>query len=433
MKSLYYLMICIIIPSCCLAQQQWSLQQCIDYALQNNLQVLQYQLRKNVQEKNLEIAKREKLPSVSGSFNNTLNFGQSQDVFGTIKRNDNFNNNANVGANILVYNNKRLEKIIKKTQSDVQASRYDKEIAQNNITIQIIQQYLSVLLNKEIYRINEYAFDNAVGLYNRAKITTEVGTTPQTVLAEAEASMAREKQNMQNAKISIERSLFSLSQLLALPDYKNFDVEEMMDDDTLTQYQPKENIVEEIYENQPQIKAAVSRINSAKAQVEVAKTAFFPTVTANAGVGTFYFNRLTTKDSNNFLQQYKTNFGQQLGFSTNIPIFNKGITKTQVEEAKINEEIAENILRQQKQEVIQSIQKIIFDIEANYQTYLAATEAEKSTKLALEFAEKSFNAGKTSIYDLNIARHNYNNARSSSVQAKYHYIFSIKILDFYRK
>ena len=422
------------------SQKKWSLQECVNYAVENNLQVIQNTLNTKTQDNSLQIAKRQYLPSVSGNINNNASFGQGRDVFGTTNRNDNFSNSASVGADILVYNNGRLEKNIRKTEFEVEASKFDLERIKNDISLQIAQQYLSVLLNREITKISESALENADRLYKRAKITTEVGTTPQTVLAEAEAALAREKQNVKTAEINTNRSLFALAMLLQLPDYKDFDIQEVpvntiLDAPLFT----AENIIAKAYENQPQVKAAESRIKSAEAQTEVTKTAFWPTVTANAGLGSSYFYLISpAKDLNGnsiqqsqFFTQYKDNFGQQLGLSANIPIFNKGITKLQVEQSKINEDIAKTTLLQEKQQVLQNVQQAQFDAESNYEAYLAATEAEKSAKLALDFAEKSFAAGRSTVYDLNGARNNFANAQGSVAQAKYNYLFSMKLLNFY--
>ncbi len=190
------------------------------------------------------------------------------------------------------------------------------------------------------------------------------------------------------------------------------------------------------YDIQPQIKAAESRIKSAEAQTDVSKTAFWPTLTASAGLSTFYNNILSTNGGVSssqigFFQQYKDNFGQNVGLSLNVPIFNKGITKLQVEQSKINESLAKVTLEQQKQSVRQNVQKARFDADANYETYLSAIETEKSTKLALDFADKSYAAGRTTIYDVNVARNNYANAQGSVAQAKYNYLFSLKLLNFY--
>lgn len=422
------------------SQKKWSLQECVNYALENNLQVIQNTFTTKTQENSLQIAKRQFLPSVSGNINNNASFGQGRDVFGNTNRNDNFSNSANVGADILLYNNGRLEKNIRRTEFDVEASKFDLERVKNDISLQIAQQYLSVLLNREITKISESALENADRLYKRAKITTEVGTTPQTILAEAEAALAREKQNVKTAEINTSRSLFALAMLLQLPDYKNFDIEDVPVEKSLdAPLFTAENIINKAYENQPQIKAAESRIKSAEAQTEVTRTAFWPTVSANAGLGSSYFYLLNSpKDfSGNtiqqagFFKQYKDNFGQQLGLAANIPIFNKGITKLQVEQSKINEDIAKTTLLQQKQQVLQNVQQAQFDAESNYEGYLAAKEAEKSAKLALDFAEKSFAAGRSTIYDLNSARNNYANAQGSVAQAKYNYLFSMKLLNFY--
>lgn len=425
------------------SQKKWTLQECVNYAVENNLQVLQLDYNRKTQENNLEISKRDHLPTVGGNINNNLTFGQGRDVFGTTNRNDNFQHSANVGADILLFNNGRLEKTIRRNEFELQASAYDVEKIKNDISLQIAQQYLSVLLNREIVKISQSALENAERLYNRAKITTEVGTTPQTILAEAEAAMARERQNLKTAEINTDRSLFALAMLLQLLDYKNFDVQDVPIDEVLeAPLYSAENIIGTAYDNQPQIKSAEERIKSAEAQTEVVKTAFWPTVSANAGIGTSYFNSLVTNTAgmdingnpimeSGFFKQYKNNFMQQVGVAANIPIFNKGITRLQVEQAKINEDIARNTLLQQKQEVLQNVQRAQFDAESNYEAYSAALEAERSSKLALDFAEKSFQAGRSTIFDLNIARNNYANAQGSVAQAKYNYIFSMKLLNFY--
>ncbi|ASE63309.1 TolC family protein [Chryseobacterium indologenes] len=418
------------------AQKKWSLKECVSYAVEHNLQVIQNQYNKQSQDANLKIARKGYLPSVSAGMNNGVSFGQLSLGTGSI-RNDRFSNSASLGADMLVYNNGRLEKNVRKAQFDVEASQYDIETIKNDISLQIAQQYLTALLNKEIVKISQSAVENAQKQFDRAKITTQVGTTAQTVLAEAEAALAREKQNLKTAEVNVGRALFAIVQLLQLPDYKGFEIEDVLVPDTLeTQLKSVDEVLTTAYDIQPQIKAAESRIKSAEAQTEVSKTAFWPTLTASAGLSTFYNNILNTNGGVSssqigFFQQYKDNFGQNVGLSLNVPIFNKGITKLQVEQSKINESLAKVTLEQQKQSVRQNVQKAQFDADANYETYLSAIETEKSTKLALDFADKSYAAGRTTIYDVNVARNNYANAQGSVAQAKYNYLFSLKLLNFY--
>lgn len=425
------------------SQKKWSLQECVDYAVKNNLQVINNQYNNDVQSKNLEISKKQKLPSVSGSFGNNFSFGTTQGFQGSIGRNDNFNNSASVNANMELYNYGRIKKTVERSQYDLEASVYDTEQIKNNISLQVAQQYLQVLLNKEIKKIADESVSNSEKLLKRAKLTTEVGTTPKTIEAEATANFAREKQRQKSAEIDIQRSLFSLAMLLQLNDFQSFDVQDVPLSNLLdAPLNSTDNIINQAYENQPQIKAAETRILSAQKQTEIANTAFYPSVNAFAGIGSFYFYKISTTkdpltgndiniDQDNFIKQYSNNFGQNIGVNVNIPIFNKGITKLQVEQAKISEDIAKNTLEQQKLDVQQNVQRAYFDANANYENYKAAVEAEKSTQLALDFAEKSFAAGRTTIYDLNIARNNFINAQSSVAQAKYNYLFSMKLLNFY--
>lgn len=427
----------IILGLSCLAvsaQKKWSLRECVDYATKHNLQVIQNEYSKQMQDLNLKIAKRNYLPSVSANVGNSVSFGQGSLGAGSY-RNDRFNNSVSLGADMLVYNNGRLEKTVRKTEFDVEASQYDIETIKNDISLQIAQQYLTTLLNKEIVKISQSAVENAQKQYDRSKITTEVGTTAQTVLAEAEAGLAREKQNLKTAEINVGRSLFALAQLLQLQEYKDFDVEDVNVPDQLApQLKSIDEVLTTAYETQPQIKAAESRIRSAEAQTEINKTAFWPTLTASAGLNTFYnkqFNELPGVVQGTFFNQYSDQFGQNVGLSLNIPIFNKGITKLQVEQSKLNESIAKVSMQQQKQAVRENVQKAQFDVDANYEIYLSAVQTEKSTKLALDFADKSYAAGRSTIYDVNIARNNYANAQGSVAQAKYNYLFSLKLLNFY--
>ncbi len=425
------------------AQKKWTLQEAVDYAVSHNLQVISSDYNRKLQESSLQIAKREYLPSVAGNIGNTVSFGEGRDIFGTTQRNDNFSNTTSLSADVLLFNNGRLEKNVRKTAFDLEASEYDLLRVKDDISLQVAQQYLQILLNREIVKISASALANAQRQYDRARITTEGGATPQTVLAEAEAGLAREKQNFKNAEINTERSLFTLAQLLRIEDYRNFDVENVvLPEVPQPPLHSTENIIETAYQNQPQIKAAETRIKAAEAQTEVVETAFWPTVTAGAGLGTSYFNSLVTDITGRdlsgnvikeagFFQQYKNNFGQQISLSAHIPIFNKGITRLQVQQSKINEDIARNNLEAQKQEVLQNVQRAQFDAQSNYETYMAALEAAESSRLALDFTEKSFAAGKSTIYDVNVARNNYANAQGSIAQAKYNYLFSVKLLNFY--
>lgn len=424
-------LIFLTIFSVAFSQKKWSLQECVDYAIKNNLQIISTQYNTEIQSKNADIAKRDALPGISGNINNTTNFGNTIGFQGSIGRNDYFSNSASLGANVTLYNHGRIRKNAERSQYELDASLLDLEKTKNDISLQIAQLYLQVLLNREVKKIADESLANAEKVLKRAKATTDAGTTPKTVEAEARAGFAREKQRQKNAEIDIQRSLFNLAVLLQLKDYQTFDVQEVSTpDDLQSPLATSENIVEKAFENQPQIKAAQARILSAQKQTEVAKTQYYPTITGNLGLGTNYFDSFSLP-TEKLVNQYRENLSEQVSLSANITIFNKGITRLRVEQAKISENIAKNTAEIQKQEVRQNVQRAYFDANAQYEVYQAALEAEKSARLALDFAEKSFEAGRSTIYDLTVARNNFVNAQGTVSQAKYNYLFSNKLLNFY--
>ncbi len=415
------------------SQKKWTLRECLNYAMENNLEISAEKINLENEKKNLEISKKDRLPSISGSMNNSANFGQNV-ILGTLQRNDNLSNNANLSANIQIYGNGKTRKTIEKANYDVEASDYNLQNIRNNITLQIIQNYLRVLLNKEVYKVNESSYHNAEKLYEKAKLTTKAGFTPFSVESEALAEVSRKKKAMQNSENEVKRTLFDLSVLLQLEDEENFDVDDILVSETRPRIiESATPYLDSAFQIQPVLKSALAQIESAKKQTEIVKTNLYPTITGNIGLGTYYFNYFNDNytKSNSFFRQYYENFGQQISIGAVFPIFNKGITKLQIEQAKISESLAVNHFNRQKLLLKQSVKKAIFDANAGYQNFIAAQEVDKNSKLSLDLAEKSYAAGKISIYDLNMAKNNEISAESELIQAKYNYIFSMKLLDFY--
>lgn len=302
--------------------------------------------------------------------------------------------------------------------------------------MQIIQNYLQVLLNKEIYKIEQSSYENAEKLYQKSKLTTQAGLSPFSVESEALAELSRKNKAKLNAENEVKRALFNLSVLLTLEEDEDFDIEEDFTSEIRLEEPPKTDFgIQEIIDNQPIIHSAKNQIQSAKMQTEIVKTNLYPTLSGYVGLGSYYFNNFNdafTK-STAFIKQYTENFGQQISISAMIPIFNKGITRLQIEQSKMQENLAENNLSQQKMQLKQNIQKAIFDVKAHYQNYISSFEVMKNANLSLGFAEKSYLAGKITIYELNTTRNNAIAAESEMQQAKYNYIFNQKILDFYAR
>ena len=423
----------ILLSSKIFGQRNWSLSECIRYAQEKNLYIKQNEYERLIQNKNLEISKNELLPYVSANLNNILSLGQAQDVFGDIRRNDNFNSNSNIGGQIILFNNKKLQKTIHKNQNDFEALNQELESTKIDVSVEILKAYLNILLNKDIAKTNEDSAENAKKLYLKAISTTETGSTPKTVEYEAKANLAKEQQKLQLAYNDIKRTLLELAILLQLDNYEDFDIQNIEIPDNLDNPGlPKfDDWVKMAYSFSPKLKSLDAKIKSSRLQTEIIKTAQSPAITANADIGTFYFNSLTRGNDNAFFKQYSLHFSQQIAVRATIPIFNKGITNLQIEKSKINEDININLLNIEKRKIRQTIQKNYFELKANYENYITSSEVEKNTRLSFEYAEKSYMEGFTTIYDLNISRNNWITSVSNVLQAKYKYLFSLNLLFLY--
>ena len=219
--------------------------------------------------------------------------------------------------------------------------------------------------------------------------------------------------------------------LLQIENDTSFDVESAVEDENIAE-QSLEELVSMSLENSPLIKSAAAKKKSTEMQTELLKVNLYPVISINAGLGTNYFNYLTAEYQNNepFFKQYKNNFGQQVGLSVNFPIFNKGISKLQIEQSNLNKALLTNEYEIVKMQLKNNIQKAYMDVSAAKKSLASANSSEIATKEAMYYAEKSYQAGRISIYDLNVARNNESNALGSLSQAKYNFIFAKKLLLF---
>ena len=170
----------------------------------------------------------------------------------------------------------------------------------------------------------------------------------------------------------------------------------------------------------------------AEKEIDIAKTGFLPTVTGSYNVGTSYsdyFNKGLVNDA--WLNQWYDNIVNVVGVNVRIPIFEKFNNKLNVERAKINQTLAQNSIDQQKQNIRENVQEAYFNAYSSYQAYEFAKESVRSNEISADFAQRSFDAGVLNVYDLDTANNNLAIAKSQMAQAKFNFIFRIKVLDFY--
>jgi len=415
------------------AQEKWSFKQCLDYAYEHNLQILASRLNEQAQRYNYKIARNQLLPDVNASLNTGFTFEPQLMInTGDYQYTKFYQNSGTLSASLILFNMGNLNLNKQKNLLLLQQNQFLTEKAANDISLQITADYLNILLSKELLNINFKAMDINRKLVEKNEKLYKAGSIPLGTVYESRANLATAKQDYENMKIEVNRARLNLAILLQ-KDYDKFDVQDVRIPDNIQMPLINlDNIINYAFENQPEIKAAELGAKAAKKDIKITRTAKSPAVTMNYQVGTSYANIMNLPVNNEKMpKQWQDNHSQSLMLGIDIPIFNKGIYSLKVQQAKISEKLQNNNLEQSKLILKQTIQAAYFDVSSSYQSFLAAKAASESTGLSFDYAQKSFDAGKIAIYDLNIARNNYFAAQSQMVQAKYNFLFKLRILEFY--
>lgn len=413
------------------AQKLWTLEEIVEYATERNLTIIQNRINENLVANDLEYANNQWLPSVSGYVDNKINIGTNHPLIQ--KGYQQYSNSLGINSSITLYNGGLIELNKEKASLNVNSSKFQTETIINDISLLVVNYYLNIMLNRELLQIAEGNLALSEQQLDRSQKLFNAGSIAKADLVQSEATVAQEKKNVADAQIEVERAIFNLSMLLQLPDYRDFDVEliSIPDDIDMGLYDLNQ-VLQTAYSQQPAIKKAEIDLEMAEKDIEIAKTGFKPTITGSYNVGTNYseyFNK--GLESEAWLNQWYDNIANVFGVSLNIPIFEKFNNKLNVEKAKIGQTMAQLNVEQEKQTIRENVQEAYFNANSSYQAYLAAKESVRSSQLSAEFAEKSFTGGILNIYDLNTARNNLMVAKSQMAQAKYNFIFRMKVLDFY--
>ncbi len=410
-----------------LAQQTWTLQDCIDYAVEHNLPIKQQEIKAAIKVLDQEMALRERLPSVNGYANGYTTFGSSQDVFGTIRRNDNLNSNMGINAELTLYQYNYFRNQAKKAASEAEQERIEKEILKRNLTVQLMEAYLQTLLAQALLVSQDSAMQFSKQLLDKAEKSTAVGATAVSVVAEAKANLAREKQQYQQYHRDRQQSLLKLAQLMNHPDYSSLRLavpitaQDPQHDSTFSEIS---SLREEAYLHNPVFAKLQNQKDGLDLESKLIKAALFPTVKGSAGLGSTYFNAFKAENTRSFFVQSKDNFAQQLAVTVSVPIFNKGKTKRQLKQIEFNKQNIQMSADNERLAQQQVLDKLLLELDENRKQYGIAVEASTATEQSLDYTLRSFEAGKASIYDINTSKSNLIKAESEMIRSKYTIVFN---------
>jgi len=412
------------------AQKQWTLQECIEYALNENITLKSSKINTENENIRLEQAKNQRLPGVSAYGSQSMSFGQSMNNFGVYENRNSQSYSAGLSTQVSIFNGFQIQNSIKAQQFSLMASLEDLKRAQESMSVSIASAYLQVLFNKELYQLAQEQVELSKNQVSKYEVMAESGKIPEGQVAEIRAQHAKNKQSAAESLSSLQLSLLDLSQLLELKEWNGFDIKVPEIDMAALglQISDAENVYNYAVSNKSIVKASEYRVKGSEKSLKIAEGGLYPSLSLGANYSNGFYPDMTE----NFGKQLDINSRASFGLSLNVPVFNRFETRNSIKIAKNNLRAAELELENTKKTLYKEIQQAWFNAKTALEKYYASSETLKQSEIAYDYAEAKFNYGKSTVYEYNEARLNKLSAISNQLQAKYNYLFCVKILDFYK-
>ena len=413
------------------AQEVWSLQKCINYALDNNIKIKQGVISTEYQQNQLKQSKFSRLPNLNGQISQSLSFGRTLTFpENTYKDINSAQTDFGLSTNVPVFQGFQIANNISKLELDFQASVEDLAKAKSDISVNIASTYLEILFAKDLVKVSEDQLSVTNLQIKQINEKVEAGSLAKGSLLEVQAQAAGEELNLVNAKNQLQLGKLRLTQLLELALQDNFDVEVP----TLPEISAQASIVSatEVYKSalltRPEIKGADLRYQSSQFQLKIARGTLYPTISAYANFYDLYNNQNSTSFSN----QIRNNQRKSLGAQINIPIFTRFANKLQIDNARLQVLNIGLELENAKKLLRSDIETAQTSAVAAMNRFLSNQKAVSSMKEAFRYSEEKFGVGLVNAVEYNTAKTKLAKSESDLIQAKYEFIFRTKILDFYR-
>ena len=412
-------------------QEAWTLEKCIRYAAENNLQIKQQSLMVQQAENNVLQSKLDFVPSVSGSVSHNMSWGRSVNLqdLEIIENKLSQSTSANLSASMNLLEGLSKFNTLKSNKTQLEIYNYEVEKLKNDISINITQAYLQVLLAQQMEKTAAESYKSVEEQVERTRKLVDAGSQAYSTLLEIQSQLGTEKVQWVTAQNDVRSNLLTLKQLLDLSPDTPFDIY-VPDTENFSMELQTENL-NSIYNSAldlPQIKSAELALEKSRLDLKIQKGQAYPVVSLSAGYGSYYSN----SQEKAFFSQFNDNRNPSLGFSLRIPVFNNWRTNTSIRNARLNVKNYELDLEIKHQNLFKDIQQAYNDALSAYEKYKAAEQNIDSSQESFSYVEKKFDLGMLNGTDYTVSRTNLFKAQSEFYQAKYQYIFQLKILDFYK-
>ncbi len=418
------------------AQTEWTLKQCIDYAIDNNITVKKQMLNVTYSKNQLQQSKYSLIPSLKGSVGQSFNYGKSLTQLNTYTNNNSQNSELTVNSEIVVFNSFAKNNTIKGRSFMLQSALNDLKKAKDDITLSIVFAYLEILFNKELVTSATEQINITAQQIKHNEDKFNAGYLSKGKLLETKAQITQEQLVLINHKNNLKLSLLNLMQLLEIDVTDGFDIviPSIVSPNINNSLLDADNIFKQAVNERPEILSREFKVKSAEKDVLISKAQLFPILSAGASYYTNYNNNFKYIDGSGnipFDKQFENNRQSRVYLTLQIPVFNEFISKTRYKNSIISFEESKYNLQLEKDNLLKEIQQTHLNAISAMQKYYNSEQVVQSTMEAFRFIEEKFNLGLVTSLEYNDAKNKVANAQSSFIQAKYEYVFRMKVLDFY--
>lgn len=418
--------------------KKWSLRQCIDYAMDNNIQLQKSKISENVAETELKQAKAGILPNLSGSMTQSLSYrpfqkSSSNFVNGSITSNSSNktiqNGSYGINANWTVWNGGINTNSIKSKQKDLEITRLESMQQANSIQEQITQLYVQILYSSDAVKVNKEINKKDSIAYVQGQEMLKAGKLSRSDLQQLQAAVSESGYAVVNSITQVRNYKLQLKQLLELQPGEEFDITPISTDESLvtSTIPDKMDVYSTALASRPEIISGKYNIESSELQLKIAKAGYMPTVSLTGGIGDNHM----TGTNENFGNQMKYNLSGSVGLTLSIPIFDNRQTKSAIEKAKYNYANAQLDLTDKEKDLYSAIETYWLNATSNQQRFIAAKSNVESQQENNDLISEQFRLGLKDIVELTTSRSSLLQAKQEMLESKYMTLLNVQLLKFY--
>ncbi|HLP62863.1 TolC family protein [Flavobacterium sp.] len=424
--------------------KKWTLEECVDYALKNNISIKQTELELRTADVDKKAAFGNFLPTVNANASHSWNIGLNQNITtGLLENQTTQFTSAGISSSVDIYNGLQNQNRLRRANLSKVAAQYQLDKMKDDVSLNIANAYLQILFNKESIKVQKEQLSNNEKQEIRTTELVNAGVVARGDLLDIKATVAGDKQRLVAAENALFLSKLSLVQLLQLDDYKDFDIaeENVAVPLSTVMAQKPEDIIEKAKQSRVELKIASTNLQLAEKDITIAKGAYQPSL------GGFYSFDTRASDSQSFIgfddngnpmlgtlplfDQFSNNKGHSFGVRLSIPIFNGFATKNNVERTKIAFDRVKIAQQQAEVDLERNVYNAITDAKGALNSYESAQVALEARAEAFNYAKEKYAVGMMNSFDFNQAQTLYLNAQSEVLRTKYDYIFKLKLVEFY--